>query len=297
MDLTPTAREMFLYFIRKVNHSDSASNGLRRGFGLFDYDRIREALSWRQGCIKKTYSKNQIYKGLRSLAVADCVAYTKTTRGIVLEVLNYPKFQGSNEYVDSFVDDTVTTPLRDTINKNDKKLLVNNKNNKSACAHPPASNLKEDQPSLSQFIHLVIADLNFLLDKNFNPYASETSRLISERLEERWTIEQFYEVHRRWIIRLYGEEGFSGIRPDTLYNQDFEKRLNFEVTFSNNKVFLAWTQEQKKELADFTKSPEGGEPWTWTGHKSQLFKAMIKSFNDWRITLDSLQEREESTCA
>lgn len=298
MDLTPTAREMFLYFIRKVNHSDSALNGLKRGVGIFTYPQIIEALSWRQGCVKKTYSKDQIYKGLGSLVVADCVAYTKTTRGIVLEVLNFHKFQGLDNHVDDTVDDKVAARLHGTINKNDKNIIYN-KNNKSACAHTPASNFKEDQPSLSQFIHLVISDLNFLLDKNFNPYSAETSRLITERLAERCTLEKFYEVNRRWILRSYGEDWYVNLRPDNLYNHEFEKKLNFEVTFKSSKVFLTWTDDQKQEIADLTKKPEWGEPWTWYGteQKNQLFKAMTKSWNDWRSTLDSLQGRMESTCA
>jgi len=303
MDMPPVCREMFFYFIRKVNHVDNPRNGLARGTGIFTYKQIQSDLSWYVGFRKECYSDKQITKGLRRLREGQMIETTKVVRGFLCKVLKYNDFQDreNNEGLheggtEGIHDGGTKVPTKQ---KKYKKLLVNNKNNKSACAHPPASNLKEDQPSLSQFIHLVISDLNFLLDKNFNPYASETSRLISERLEERWTIEQFYEVHRRWIIRLYGEEGFTGIRPDTLYNQDFEKRLNFEVTFSNNKVFLAWNKEQQKELADLTKQPEWGEPWTWYGteQKRKLFKAMIKSYSDWRNTLDSLQERLESTCA
>lgn len=221
-----------------------------------------------------------------------------TPIGIVLTLLKYGDYNNSATHRATHYPTQVPTHLATPEQEYTEQEVNNsNNNNKSACAHTPASNLEVEQPTLSEFIHLVITDLNFLLDKNFNPYSAETARLISDRLEERWTIEQFYEVHRRWIIRLYGEDGFTGIRPDTLYNQDFEKRLNYPVTFSGNKVFITWTQEQRQEFSDFTKTPEGGDPWTWTGHKSQLFKAMIKSYSDWRNTLDSLQGRLESTCA
>lgn len=118
MDRPPVVREMFLYFMRNVNPWDYSSHGLKRGFGLFTYSQIQEALSWRNGCVKKTYSKDQIYKALRTLKADDCVSHTKTTRGIVVGVLNYPKFQGFESSVDDAVDDGVDRRQPDTIEKN-----------------------------------------------------------------------------------------------------------------------------------------------------------------------------------
>lgn len=103
----PVTRELWLYILRRVNWRDSRK--FKRGQGLFRYSEIQDDLCWYVGYRKKTYSKTQIMKSLRKLYEKNMIDKTKTTRGVVVTVLNYSFYQDPNNYEGYHEDNKETT--------------------------------------------------------------------------------------------------------------------------------------------------------------------------------------------
>lgn len=96
MKMPPATRELWLYILRKVNHSDYKN--LKRGENIFHYEDIQNDLSWYIGYRKVMYKKYEIAKSLRRLCESNMIATTKTTRGVIIKVLRYDDFQNPANY-------------------------------------------------------------------------------------------------------------------------------------------------------------------------------------------------------
>ncbi len=96
MRLPPATREIWLYILRKVNHSDFKN--LKRGENIFTYKKIQDDLCWYAGYRKMTYSKNDIAKSIRRLHERHMIDTTKATRGVIIKVVKYDVYQDPNNY-------------------------------------------------------------------------------------------------------------------------------------------------------------------------------------------------------
>lgn len=119
----PHVREIWDWFIMKANHKDHKN--LKRGQLLTSYRQILDGLCWYVGYRKCSYSKGQCETATKYLTKREMITTTKTTRGMIVTVLNYDKFQDPKNYENRI--ETENEPTRDiqchdTINKN-----VNNK--------------------------------------------------------------------------------------------------------------------------------------------------------------------------
>ena len=118
----PHVREIWDWLLMQANHSDSKV--CKRGQCIRSYKDIQEGLSWYVGFRKETYKKHHCEKAMKWLKKADMIATEKTTRGIIITVINYDTYQNPKNY-ESYIK---TTPLvamelqgEATINKNDKE--------------------------------------------------------------------------------------------------------------------------------------------------------------------------------
>lgn len=117
----PYVREIWDWLIKEANHCDTKI--CKRGQTIRTFKDIQEGLCWYAGWRKHTYSKDQCEKAMKWLRKATMIATEKTTRGLLITVLNYDKFQTSSNYEtdnESNRKATVQQQYADTINKNDK---------------------------------------------------------------------------------------------------------------------------------------------------------------------------------
>jgi len=80
--------KIFFYIVQKVNYYNGKQ--LKRGEGYFCFTREKEGLKW----VKET----QWHKCIKWLKLAKMITTHKTTRGNIIFVLNYDKYQTINTY-------------------------------------------------------------------------------------------------------------------------------------------------------------------------------------------------------
>jgi len=121
----PCTREIWFYILRKVNFKDSAT--LKRGQGFFRYSDIMKDLCWYVGYREQTYSKTQIAKSLRRLREGNAIETTKTTRGVLITVLNYSVYQNPQSYEGNNEGNTKETRRQQCDNTITKERIIKKK--------------------------------------------------------------------------------------------------------------------------------------------------------------------------
>lgn len=123
----PHVREIWDLILCNANHKDRKCGDtvIRRGQWLTSYKRIREMLHWKVGYRKCAYSKNDCETATRWLTKHTMVHTQKTTRGFIITVCNYDRYQTPANYetdTDSYTRHTMNIQSVDTTNKNEKEL-------------------------------------------------------------------------------------------------------------------------------------------------------------------------------
>ena len=96
MVMNPLAFKLFFWMILKANFKDR--DKLKRGQILTTIEEMREAGSYLIGYRKEKPSRDQIRSCYEALAKATMIATTKTTRGMVITILNYDRYQTPANY-------------------------------------------------------------------------------------------------------------------------------------------------------------------------------------------------------
>lgn len=122
----PHVREIWDYLLRTVNYKDKKTNGIivKRGQTMRSYSDIQEALSWRVGWRKMAYSKQDCETTMNWLKKHTMIHTQKTTRGMIITVLNYDEYQDPENYetdTETYRKHTRDIQTADTINKKGKK--------------------------------------------------------------------------------------------------------------------------------------------------------------------------------
>jgi len=96
----PHFREVWDWLLMKANHTPRKSNGrvIERGQVFCTYGDIREGLHWWVGARKMRYSKSQIESAFKAYKRATMVTTSKTTRGMLITLLNYDYYQNPKNY-------------------------------------------------------------------------------------------------------------------------------------------------------------------------------------------------------
>ena len=114
----PHVREIWDFIIMKANYKDCGE--IKRGQLLTTYSEIQEGLAWFVGYRKESYKKHHCEIAMKALTRERMIATTKTTRGMVITVLNYDKYQDPKNYERYGENDNETTTKlqpTDTIRK------------------------------------------------------------------------------------------------------------------------------------------------------------------------------------
>lgn len=129
----PAIREMFDWLVMECNHKEKKvdSTIIKRGQCIRRYKDIQEGLHWKVGWRKMQYSKNTCETAMRWLKNNTMIHTKKTTRGILITILNYEHYQNPKNYETYHETSTrhtrnIQTPA--TINNNDNN--VNNERHK-----------------------------------------------------------------------------------------------------------------------------------------------------------------------
>lgn len=121
----PHVREIWDWFIMKANHKDYKN--IKRGELLTSYNDILEGLCWYVGYRKCRYTKAQCETATKYLTRHEMITTKRTTRGMIVTVLNYDRFQNHRNYEnhkEECNEPTREPQWHDTINKNVKEIII-----------------------------------------------------------------------------------------------------------------------------------------------------------------------------
>ncbi len=121
----PYVREIWDWLLKEANHSDNAKTGIKRGQCMRSFNDIRNGLCWYVGYRKEQYTKWQCEKAAKYLREQGMIATEKTTRGLIITVLNYDKYQNPKNYEsnnDSYKKATKDRHYKQECNKNDNNI-------------------------------------------------------------------------------------------------------------------------------------------------------------------------------
>lgn len=92
----PHIREIWDWILLSANYKDNGD--IKRGQLLTTYKDIQEGLAWFVGYRKQTYKKHHCEIAMKALTREHMITTRKTTRGLVITVLNYDKYQDPKSY-------------------------------------------------------------------------------------------------------------------------------------------------------------------------------------------------------
>lgn len=138
----PHVREIWDWLIRNANYQDIQTNGLtiRRGQLFTSYKDIQDGLSWKVGWRVERYSKNDCETTMNMLKKHTMIHTKKTTRGMIITIINYNTYQDPSKYEvskETYRRHTHVIQTADTISKEVKK---EKKENKILSASPESEN-------------------------------------------------------------------------------------------------------------------------------------------------------------
>jgi len=197
----PHVREIWDWILKECNHTEKRIGGtvIKRGECMRSYNDIIDGLKWRIGYREERYTKSQCEIAMKVLKKATMITTTKTTRGMIIKVLNYDKFQDPRNYESHNETETITTrkpQQRHTINKNDKN--VKNDKNEILAISPNGENAetgKEIEKKLDP-----VGQIFDIFYKTVNPalnWGNKTSRSSAE-----WLIAKFGLANTKRMVEM-----------------------------------------------------------------------------------------------
>jgi len=228
----PHFREIWDWLLKEANHQDNKCHGktLKRGQLLATYNDITDGLSWKIGYRKQSYTKSQCEKAMKFLRSRSMIETTKTTRGLIITIHNYDKYQNPKNYERDSEGDNESGGVRQrgaTINKNDK----NDKKEEykdTIVSSPKSSPEKPKSPSQNGIPYQEIIDyLNQKTGRDFRSSTPKTKTLIQVLWHQGFRVEDFHRVidnkTKDWITH---PKYSKYLRPETLFGNKFEGYLN-----------------------------------------------------------------------
>lgn len=94
----PCTRELWIWMIKEANHKLNARLNIKRGSMVRTIRQMQEGLVWYAGYRKEMYTKNQIEGALNFLRNQKMIQTAKTTRGMLITICNYDRYQEFKNY-------------------------------------------------------------------------------------------------------------------------------------------------------------------------------------------------------
>lgn len=223
-DDIPTCR-LFIHLLLKVNHADRNWQGkkIERGSCITSFASLST---------ETKLSVEQIKRALKNLQKTGEIKKISTNQNTLIIVTKYDDYQcftnadnkqTTNEQQTDNMQKTngkQTDNKRTTTNKNDKNIKNDKNNNNLYCS-------SDEELKINQIINIVIEILNVETDKNFSPDTKLTRKLIQDRLNDGYGLEDFKRVIEKkcdaWkpdpIMESY-------LKPSILFGPKFDEYLN-----------------------------------------------------------------------
>jgi len=139
MDRSPLRLKLWIWMLLRASYKPH--NGLQRGQFFTTIDDMREAMSWYVGYRKVRPTRDEIRSCYEALTKATMITTAKTTRGMIITVLNYDLYQTPTNYeahTETHSENTAkpTTPphcTKEGERKNNKLLPANRQDLQSDC--------------------------------------------------------------------------------------------------------------------------------------------------------------------
>lgn len=96
MEAPPLHLKLFLWMIDKANFKDHGK--IKRGQFITTINEMREAMAYKIGYRKCTPTRDQIRNAYEAFTKATMITTMKTTRGMVINILNYELYQNIGNY-------------------------------------------------------------------------------------------------------------------------------------------------------------------------------------------------------
>jgi len=119
----PHIREIWDWLIKEANHKPKKTHGtiIERGQVFTTYSDILNGLQWKIGWRVERYTKWQCESAMKFLRKGVMITTQKTTRGMIITILNYERYQNPKNYEshsESHSENHNSPQQRHTINKN-----------------------------------------------------------------------------------------------------------------------------------------------------------------------------------
>lgn len=144
---SPCVREIFDWLLLEANFKDTKV--CKRGQLIRSYEDILEGLHWYSGWRKMRYSKAACGSAMETLKEHAMVTTAKTTRGMLITIVNYDKYQTFQNYGDNNGDNNGDS-TETTARRHYKEVMKSNGSkevNNLASASPPPEKTESEEKS------------------------------------------------------------------------------------------------------------------------------------------------------
>ena len=208
----PHVREIWDFIIMKANYKDCGE--IKRGQLLTTYSEIQEGLAWFVGYRKESYKKHHCEIAMKALTRERMIATTKTTRGMVITVLNYDKYQDPKNYERYGENDNETTTKLQPTDTIRKEVVRREEEKKKDIVGLRAATARE-----------AIDILNELAGTGFKHTKTNIGHVLA-RLAEGFTLDNVRAVVTSRVA-LWGDDPSMRqyLRPQTVFGSKFDAYL------------------------------------------------------------------------
>ena len=213
----PHVREIWDYMLANAFFKDGES--LKRGQLLASYAQIIDGLSWYIGFRRMSYTVAQCETAIKVLTKHGMITTMRTTRGLIVTICNYDKYQAPKNYENHNEDGTRTTPIEKKEKNGKKKDIVGEL--------APTLCLESSKKKVNGVPYAKIVDaLNERCGTKFKATTAATQRLIRARWNEGFRFDQFAAVISAKSSEWASDPKMCGyLRPETLFGPKFEGYL------------------------------------------------------------------------
>jgi hypothetical protein len=178
----PCVREIWDWLLGEANHEDKkvGNKTIKRGQCMRSYKDIQDDLHWRAGWRKITYSRSDCENAMKVLRRGGMITTLKTTRGMIINVVNYDLYQTPENY-------ECHTECRNEHHSSPQTSHTINKNEKNDKKKEENTNTGDES---SQDVNLFIDMFKTINPTHENLFRNKTERASAERLLKKFGMEK-----------------------------------------------------------------------------------------------------------
>ena len=206
---------------------------------------MREAMSWTIGYRKQHPKICHIRRAYEAFTKSTMITTTKSTRGMVITICNYNKYQNPKSYEEHNEEHNEETTKSETVahDREEREYKKKEKEQKIMFDLTPNDGLLEKAKQVIEY-------LNKATNSKFRPVGKNVD-LVRTRLREGFTVEDCVAVIDGQKLDPYFLENPKYFRPSTLFGSKFEGYLS-----AAPKQKAALERDPKKLIADMRAAEE-----------------------------------------